>query len=122
MKFCQQDDYFIGFSLRRIMKATSDCTVVWISRLTTVDLFFCRAAVDTILSITYGITPTDFEHPFIKAPEDLNAIFADVAKGGYMGLCRFLFFSIDEYLKTLISRSFPFLEILTSMVTWGQVS
>ncbi|PPR07338.1 hypothetical protein CVT26_013654 [Gymnopilus dilepis] len=42
------------------------------------------AAVDTILSITYGITPTDFEHPFIKAPEDLNAIFGDVAKGGYM--------------------------------------
>ncbi|KAJ6533014.1 cytochrome P450 [Mycena capillaripes] len=42
------------------------------------------AAVDAILSITYGISPKDLDHPFIKAPEDLNAIFADVARGGYI--------------------------------------
>ncbi|KDR81038.1 hypothetical protein GALMADRAFT_241660 [Galerina marginata CBS 339.88] len=42
------------------------------------------AAVDTILSITYGITPKNFDHPFIRTPEGLNAIFADVAKGGYL--------------------------------------
>ncbi|KAF8219463.1 cytochrome P450 [Tricholoma matsutake] len=42
------------------------------------------AAVDAILSITYGIIPTNFEHPFIKAPEEVNAIFADVARGGYL--------------------------------------
>ncbi|KAJ7212999.1 cytochrome P450 [Mycena pura] len=41
------------------------------------------AAVDAILSITYGISPKDLNHPFIKAPEDLNTIFADVARGGY---------------------------------------
>ncbi|KAK7059624.1 cytochrome P450 [Favolaschia claudopus] len=41
------------------------------------------AAVDAILSITYGISPKDLNHPFIKAPEDVNAIFADVARGGY---------------------------------------
>lgn len=44
-----------------------------------------RAAADAILSITYGITPTDFSHPLIKTPEGINAIFADVAKGGYLG-------------------------------------
>ncbi|KAJ7155325.1 cytochrome P450 [Mycena filopes] len=42
------------------------------------------AAVDAILSITYGISPKTLDHPFIKAPEDLNAIFADVARGGYL--------------------------------------
>ncbi|KAJ7230296.1 cytochrome P450 [Mycena pura] len=41
------------------------------------------AAVDAILSITYGISPKYLNHPFIKAPEDLNTIFADVARGGY---------------------------------------
>ncbi|THV05807.1 cytochrome P450 [Dendrothele bispora CBS 962.96] len=41
-------------------------------------------AVDAILSITYGITPTNFDHPFIRTPEGINAIFADVAKGGYL--------------------------------------
>jgi hypothetical protein len=44
-----------------------------------------RAAVDAILSITYGISPKALDHPFIKAPEDVNAIFADVARGGYIG-------------------------------------
>lgn len=42
------------------------------------------AAADAILSITYGITPTDVSHPLIKTPEGINAIFADVAKGGYL--------------------------------------
>ncbi|KAJ7075371.1 cytochrome P450 [Mycena belliarum] len=42
------------------------------------------AAVDAILSMTYGISPKDLHHPFINAPEDLNAIFADVARGGYI--------------------------------------
>ncbi|KAF8219474.1 cytochrome P450 [Tricholoma matsutake] len=42
------------------------------------------AAVDAILSITYGIIPTNFEHPFIKAPEEVNTIFADVTRGGYL--------------------------------------
>ncbi|KAJ7649001.1 cytochrome P450 [Mycena polygramma] len=42
------------------------------------------AAVDAILSITYGIIPRNFDHPFIKAPEDLNVIFAQVARGGYL--------------------------------------
>ncbi|KAJ7124060.1 cytochrome P450 [Mycena crocata] len=42
------------------------------------------AAVDSILSITYGITPTDFEHPFIKVTGEVNEIFADVAQGGYL--------------------------------------
>ncbi|KAF8218892.1 cytochrome P450, partial [Tricholoma matsutake] len=34
------------------------------------NLILLRAAVDAILSITYGIIPTNFEHPFIKAPEE----------------------------------------------------
>ncbi|KAK7046845.1 cytochrome P450 [Favolaschia claudopus] len=42
------------------------------------------AAVDSILSITYGITPTSFEHPFIKVTGEVNEIFADVARGGYL--------------------------------------
>ncbi|KAJ6532992.1 cytochrome P450 [Mycena capillaripes] len=42
------------------------------------------AAVDSILSITYGITPTDFEHPFIKVTGEVNEIFADVARGTYL--------------------------------------
>ncbi|KAJ7155326.1 cytochrome P450 [Mycena filopes] len=42
------------------------------------------AAVDSILSITYGITPTNFEHPFIKVTGEVNEIFADVARGGYL--------------------------------------
>ncbi|KAJ3512864.1 hypothetical protein NLJ89_g3271 [Agrocybe chaxingu] len=42
------------------------------------------ASVDVILSITYGITPTNFEHPFITTPEQINEIFADVARGGYL--------------------------------------
>ncbi|KAJ3512866.1 hypothetical protein NLJ89_g3273 [Agrocybe chaxingu] len=41
------------------------------------------AAVDSILSVTYGITPTSFEHPFIKVTGKINAIFADVARGAY---------------------------------------
>lgn len=41
------------------------------------------AAVDSILSLTYGITPTNFEHRFIKVTGEVNAIFADVARGAY---------------------------------------
>ncbi|KAJ7075369.1 cytochrome P450 [Mycena belliarum] len=42
------------------------------------------AAVDSILSLTYGITPTNFEHPFIKVTGEVNEIFADVARGSYL--------------------------------------
>lgn len=56
--------------------------------------FVFSAAVDSVLSITYGITPTSFEHPFIQVTEAVNKIFADVAKGGYLGQSSMA--SIDE--------------------------
>jgi hypothetical protein len=46
-----------------------------------IDQNVSTAAIDAILSITYGISPKDLKHPFIKTPEHLNAIFADVARG-----------------------------------------
>jgi hypothetical protein len=77
-----------------------------------IDQNVSRAAVDAILSITYGISPKDLKHPFIKTPEDLNAIFADVARGGYTGKvnCRKILFALSSVEVDV----FPFLRHLPS--------
>lgn len=42
-----------------------------------------------MLSLTYGITPTDFEHPFIKTPEEFVSILNRVVRGDYWGHIHF---------------------------------
>ncbi|KAK0204523.1 cytochrome P450 [Desarmillaria ectypa] len=42
------------------------------------------AAGDAILSVTYGITPKTPQDPFIRTPEEVMAIVADVGRGGYL--------------------------------------
>ncbi|KAK0243356.1 cytochrome P450 [Armillaria nabsnona] len=39
---------------------------------------------DAILSVTYGITPKTSQDPFIRTPEEVMVIFADVGRGGYL--------------------------------------
>jgi hypothetical protein len=70
-----------------------------------------RAAIDSILSITYGITPTDFEHPFIKVTGEVNEIFADVARGGYLGSL-IVDFEPSSQMTYFVVDVFPFLKKL----------
>lgn len=42
------------------------------------------ATGDAILSVTYGITPKTSQDPFIRTPEEVMVIFADVGRGGYL--------------------------------------
>ncbi len=44
------------------------------------------ATGDAILSVTYGITPKTSQDPFIRTPEEVMVIFADVGRGGYLGM------------------------------------
>ncbi|KAK0218414.1 cytochrome P450 [Armillaria nabsnona] len=42
------------------------------------------ATGDTILLVTYGITPKTLQDPFIRTPKEVMVIFADVSCGGYL--------------------------------------
>lgn len=44
------------------------------------------ATGDAILSVIYGITPKTSQDPFIRTPEEVMVIFADVGRGGYLGM------------------------------------
>lgn len=99
------------------MRANSDCTTL--SAFTynpLLTVFAFRAAVDSVLSITYGITPTSFEHPFIQVTEAVNAIFADVAKGRYLG--ELTLQKKGSLFRISFSRYFSIPEIPSRLDSW----
>lgn len=63
---------------------------------------FARSSAtgDAILSVTYGITPKTSQDPFIRTPEEVMVIFADVGRGGYLGMFPHLVHGDDSYQPT----------------------
>lgn len=104
MKCKLQGDFFFASLPQMIITGISDCELESSASKYLLSVND-RAAVDAILSITYGITPTNFEHPFIKTPEQVNEIFADVARGGYLGNYYHLLVAVSS--PPLHSRCFP---------------
>ena len=93
------------------MKENLDCISVLAPK-TEIGINQClRAAVDSILSLTYGITPTNFEHPFIKIPEEISAIFVDVSRGDFLGGF-YLFPAVGDTDESCIVDAFSFLRFL----------